>query len=76
MYISYSLTRPMASMPVQIYNYAIGPYDDWRNQAWAGSLVLIILVLGLNLTSRAILNREKIAFILRKYLWKKNRLSP
>ena len=58
MYLSYSLFRPMASMPLQIYNYAIGPFEDWRAQAWSGSLVLMGLVLGLNLLSRIILHRE------------------
>ena len=66
MYTSYALHRPMASMPVQIYNYAISPYEDWRNQAWAGSLTLILLLLGLNLVSRLILNRDKFVPILRK----------
>ena len=59
MYTSYALHRPMASMPVQIYNYAISPYEDWRNQAWAGSLALILIVLGLNVTSRLILTSRK-----------------
>ena len=66
MYTSYALHRPMASMPVQIYNYAISPYQDWRNQAWAGSLALILLVLGLNLISRIIINKNKIISFIRK----------
>ncbi|MEX0762127.1 MAG: phosphate ABC transporter permease PstA [Dehalococcoidia bacterium] len=35
------LTNPIATLPVAIYTYAIGPYDDWHRQAWAGSLVLV-----------------------------------
>ena len=66
MYISYALHRPMASMPVQIYNYAISPYEDWRNQAWAASLSLILLVLGLNLTARLIFNKDKIISFIRQ----------
>lgn len=46
------LDQPMASMTVQIYNYAISPYQDWQAQAWAGSLVLIALVLGVTLIVR------------------------
>ena len=67
MYTSYALHRPMASMPVQIYNYAISPYEDWRNQAWAGSLALILIVLGLNLLSRIIINKNKLALYFRKH---------
>ena len=66
MYVSYALHRPMASMPVQIYNYAISPYEDWRNQAWAASLTLILMVLGINLASRIILNKDKILSLVRK----------
>jgi phosphate transport system permease protein len=41
---STSLNRPIAALPLQIYIYALSPYDDWRRQAWAGSLVLIVLI--------------------------------
>ena len=34
----------MSSVPVQVYTYAIAPYEDWHNQAWAGALVLVTLV--------------------------------
>lgn len=36
--------QPTAALPLQIYAYAISPYDDWHRQAWAGALVLIILI--------------------------------
>jgi phosphate transport system permease protein len=36
--------QPTAALPLQIYTYAISPYDEWHRQAWAGSLVLIILI--------------------------------
>jgi phosphate transport system permease protein len=38
-------SQPTAALPLQIYNYAISPYDDWHRLAWAGSLVLITLIL-------------------------------
>lgn len=38
--------QPIAALPLQIYVYANSPYDDWHRQAWAGSLVLIILIVG------------------------------
>ena len=41
---SHSLDQPIASLPVQIYTYAISPYEDWHRQAWAGALVLVGLV--------------------------------
>lgn len=44
--------QPMASLTVQIFNYAISPYEDWHQKAWTASLVLLILVGGLNLLAR------------------------
>lgn len=38
--------QPTAALPLQIFVYANSPYDDWHRQAWAGSLVLIILIVG------------------------------
>lgn len=38
--------QPTAALPLQIYTYAISPYDEWHQQAWAGALVLIVLVVG------------------------------
>ncbi len=43
-FLSVSLQEPMSSVPVQVYTYAIAPYEDWHNQAWAGALVLVTLV--------------------------------
>src|ERR1041385_4462674 len=47
-----SLNEPIASLTVQIYNYAISPYDEWHAQAWAATLVLMTLVLGINIVVR------------------------
>ncbi len=41
---SHRLTEPIAALPLQIFTYAISPYDDWHRQAWAGALVLVFLV--------------------------------
>jgi phosphate transport system permease protein len=49
---AHKLTEPLAAMPLQIYAYAIGPYDDQRRQAWAGALVLVLLVLAINIGVR------------------------
>jgi len=43
---SMHINEPVAALPLQIYVYANSPYDDWHRQAWAGSLVLIILIVG------------------------------
>jgi phosphate transport system permease protein len=50
--------QPTASLPVMIYTYAISPYEDWHQQAWAGGLVLLALVLVTNVAARFILHRE------------------
>jgi phosphate transport system permease protein len=38
--------QPTAALPLQIFNYAISPYDEWHRQAWAGALVLIVLIVS------------------------------
>jgi phosphate transport system permease protein len=43
-FLSAAIDQPMASVPVQVYTYAVSPYDDWHHQAWAGALVLVVLV--------------------------------
>jgi phosphate transport system permease protein len=43
-FLSVAVDEPMSSVPVQVYTYAIAPYEDWHNQAWAGALVLVSLV--------------------------------
>jgi phosphate transport system permease protein len=51
-FFNYYLDRPIASLTVQIYNYAISPYDEWHAQAWAATLVLMTLILGINIMVR------------------------
>jgi len=46
------LDQPIAALPLQIFAYAIAPYDDWHRQAWAGALVLIGLVFMVSLAAR------------------------
>jgi phosphate transport system permease protein len=58
-YWAHSLNEPIAALPVQIYQYATSPYKDWHQQAWAGSLVLIALVLILNLIARFAFRTKK-----------------
>jgi phosphate transport system permease protein len=53
------LGNPIASIPVQIYNYAVSPYEEWHVMAWGGALILILMVLGLNLLIRMFLPGRK-----------------
>ena len=46
------LTEPMAAIPLQIFNFAIAPYEDWHRLAWAGALVLVTVMFSLSLTAR------------------------
>ncbi len=41
---SLKVNEPTAALPLQIYTYALSPYDDWHRQAWAGAFVLIVLI--------------------------------
>ena len=47
-----SLSEPIAALPLQIFTYAISPYEDWHRQAWAGALVLVLMILLINLLVR------------------------
>jgi phosphate transport system permease protein len=42
---SFKLSEPIAALPLQIYVYALSPYDEWHRLAWAGALVLIVLIM-------------------------------
>ena len=54
---STSLTQPIASLTVQVYTYAISPYEDWHRQAWAGAFLLVLLILVLSITARLAVRR-------------------
>jgi phosphate transport system permease protein len=47
-----SLTQPISTLTVQVYTYAISPYEDWHRQAWAGALVLVTIVLSCSILAR------------------------
>ena len=55
---SHRLTDPIAALPLQIFNYAVSPYDDWHRQAWAGALLLLLLVTCVNVIVR-VLTRDR-----------------
>jgi phosphate transport system permease protein len=52
------LLQPIAALPLQIFAYAIAPFDDWHRQAWAGALVLVTIVLIINITARYFASRQ------------------
>lgn len=51
-YWEWNLGQPVSALPLQIFRYAISPYEEWHRQAWAASLVLIGLVLVVSLAAR------------------------
>ena len=51
-FFSTKLTQPISSLTVQVYTYAISPYQDWHRQAWAGALVLVTIVLLCSILAR------------------------
>jgi phosphate transport system permease protein len=56
-YWTTSLTQPIGSLTLQIFTYAISPYDDWHRQAWAGAFVLVMLILVLSIVARVVARR-------------------
>jgi len=59
-YWNADLTKPMASVPVVIFQYAMSPYDSWHALAWAGAFIVTAFVLVLSLVSRALILRNKV----------------
>jgi phosphate transport system permease protein len=57
-FFSHDLFQPVASLTVQIYNYAVSPYDEWHALAWAATLVLMTLILVINVAVR-LLTRKR-----------------
>ncbi|MGD1118867.1 MAG: phosphate ABC transporter permease PstA [Dehalococcoidales bacterium] len=53
-----SLLKPIGALPLQIYNYALSPYSDWKQQAWAGAFILVLLVLGISILVRWLSRRK------------------
>ena len=57
---STKVNQPIAALPLQVFTYAISPYDEWHAQAWAGALVLIALVLVISVIARFV-TRARVA---------------
>ncbi|HSS44153.1 MAG TPA: phosphate ABC transporter permease PstA [Thermoanaerobaculia bacterium] len=56
-FFSTRLDQPIASLTVQVFTYAISPYDDWHRQAWAGALVLVAVVFLFSVLARVVTRR-------------------
>lgn len=54
-FFSTDMKGPMASLTVTVFQYAMGPYDDWHAQAWAASFVITLFILGMTILGRSIL---------------------
>ncbi len=54
-FLSFDITKPMASLTVTIYRYAMGPYDNWHRLAWAGSFLITAFILFVTIISRLII---------------------
>jgi phosphate transport system permease protein len=55
---NHNLMQPIAALPLQIFSYAISPYEDWHRQAWAGAVVLILIVFIINLLAQYFVARQ------------------
>jgi len=56
-FFSTNVTQPIGSLTVQVFTYALSPYDDWIRQAWAGALVLVTMILILSIIARVATRR-------------------
>jgi phosphate transport system permease protein len=54
---STNIGQPIASLTVQVFTYAISPYDDWHRQAWAGAFLLVTIILTLSIVARLAVRR-------------------
>ena len=54
--------QPTAALPLQIYTYALSPFDDWHRQAWAGALILIALIVGAVSLVRYVAARNRVQY--------------
>ena len=57
-FFSADMNRPLANLPVVIYQFAMSPYDNWRSLAWGGALLITFSVLGLNILSRTLFSQK------------------
>jgi phosphate transport system permease protein len=59
-FMSWNIDQPMAALPLVVYSYAIGPYEEWHRLAWATALVLILVVFALSVSARLATRRRNV----------------
>ncbi|HBT34142.1 MAG TPA: phosphate ABC transporter permease PtsA [Pusillimonas sp.] len=57
-FMSLNMNAPMANLPVVIFQYAASPYQDWNDLAWAGAVLITLLVLGINILARVLFRKK------------------
>ncbi len=60
-YLSLRLNQPMAALPLTVFTYATGPYEEWHRYAWAAALVLIFVVFVLGIGARLAIGRSQLS---------------
>jgi len=57
-FLSWDMNAPMGNLPMVIYQYAASPFDDWNQLAWAGAMLITLLVLGINIAARTVFRQR------------------
>jgi len=55
---SSDMNKPLANLPVVIFQFAMSPYEDWHRLAWGGATLITLLVLGINIAARSLFSRK------------------
>jgi len=55
-----NMNAPIANLPVVIFQFAMSPYEDWQQLAWAGSLLITVAILGLNIVARVVFRKRRV----------------
>jgi phosphate transport system permease protein len=56
-FMSLNMNAPIANLPVVIFQYAASPFEDWNRLAWAGAVLITMLVLGINIAARSLFRK-------------------
>lgn len=59
-YMNLNIFKPVQSLPLMIYDYAVSPYDDWHNMAWGAAMILLIWILLLNILTKLFTKRWRV----------------
>jgi len=59
-FMNLDIGKPMSSLPLVIYTYATSPYDEWHKLAWGASLLLILVVFGINMLARIFVSKKEV----------------